>query len=122
MARRLIRASGFVAIERRLEPRDCECWLAKFSQAPCDRPAPRLWRIHLLDKQKLRQAGVDPWDPRSYVWGCGGWNGLCGHHGELDSYQLRVPFDELPPETIELAGEARLLGWLEKRYGAVVTV
>jgi hypothetical protein len=96
---------------------DCECWLARFSSRPCDRPMGLLWRVHLLDKQQLARRGADPWDPRGYVWACGGASGLAGCHGLLDSYRLVVPRVELPAEVLELAAEAGMLAWVDRRYG-----
>lgn len=99
--------------------RECECWLAKFSPRECRRPnGTLLWRVHLLPKQKLRQAGFDPWDLRSFVWACGDSSGLGGCHELLDRGDLRVPFDELPGEMLDLAREAELIGWALNRYRA----
>lgn len=80
-----------------------DCWLARYSDTPC---TGRLVRCHLLDKQVLKRAGLDPWDERAWVWGCGGeGHGNEGHHGEFDSRQLAVPRAELPACVEQLAAE-----------------
>jgi hypothetical protein len=47
------------------------CWLADFSDKPCNG---RLVKVHLIPRQLLKREGskeaVD--DPRSYVLACGG--------------------------------------------------
>jgi len=90
------------------------CFLAAFSEKPCEG---RLRKVHLLPKQRLKRAGLDPWDERSWVWACGGEMGIEGHHGELDGYKLTIPPDRLPLRLIELAEEHQLLGYLHHRYG-----
>ena len=118
------------------------CWLARYSQKPCDG---RLVRCHLIPRQQLRAAwrsahhpvkGQRPEvslpaheplpfkslrhlidDPRTWVWGCGGPMGNGGHHGELDqSRTIRVPFADLPSPLLVVAEELNLTWWLEREY------
>jgi hypothetical protein len=112
-----------------------QCWLARFSDRPCDGA---LVRVHLLPKRELKKlwrevhhgrrrgdertlpfsSFEEMWkDPRTWVPGCGGPMGNAGHHGMLDtSRTLRIPFDALPAATVELAEELRLSWWLEREY------
>jgi hypothetical protein len=91
------------------------CWLARFSEQPCEG---ELRKVHLISKQVLRRVGYDPWDERAWVWACGGpWPGLSGHHGLLDSYRLRIPRCDLPEDTLALAEELGLEWWIERRFG-----
>ena len=95
-----------------------ECFLAAFTDTPCEG---RLRQIHLIDKQVLKRFGHDPWDERSWVWGCGGpWPGLSAHHGRFDSRRIVVPRESLPAAVEELAREVVGLGaWLDRRYGVL---
>jgi hypothetical protein len=96
------------------------CFLARFSDRPCDG---RLVKAHLIPRNLLFRS-LDPItarkviaDPRSWVWACGGIMGNAGHHGMLDaSRTLRVPLEEIPSETIELAVEIGLDWWLDREY------
>jgi hypothetical protein len=97
---------------------------------PCDG---RLVRAHLIPAQLLKretnaavraramtQATQDMlvWDPRAWVWMCGGPTGIGGHHGRLDySRRLRIPRHRIPPETEEFAAELGLGWWLDRTYG-----
>lgn len=97
------------------------CFLAQFRpDVPC---SGRLIRAHLLPRQLLRReldrttylAAVE--DPRSWIPACGGIMGPTGHHGMLDySRTLRIPYDKLPPGTVELARELGLDWWLEREF------
>lgn len=93
-----------------------KCWLAQFSEKPCDG---RLRRCHLIPKQVIkREAQLSVWDARSWVWGCGGPTGVGGHHGMLDSSRtLRIPRDRLPAGLEEFAAELGLSWWLDRTYG-----
>ena len=122
-----------------------ECWLAPFSNKPCEGG---LFKVHLIEKQVIRKAfpkgafkidgmwisarraeyleGFDPDfrtlkkmqdDYRCWVYGCGGWSGIQGHHGHLDGYKLTIPRAWLPPAVEEYAAETGLAGWLDHRYG-----
>lgn len=94
------------------------CFLAQFSREPCEG---QLRRVHLIEKQALKRRGHDPWDPHSYVLGCGGpWPGLAGHHGAFDAYKLVVPREALPAAVEELAAELRMVFYLDRRYGVLV--
>lgn len=98
------------------------CFLAPFSDKPCDG---RLVRVHLISRSLLKR-NLSPADalraindPRSWVWGCGGPMGNGGHHGMLDhSKTLRVPRLALPLGTEALAIETHLAWWLDRHYGA----
>lgn len=97
-----------------------ECWLARFTDTPCEG---RLVRTHLLDKQVLKKAGIDPWDERSWVLSCGGLgHGNEAHHGDLDSGKLKVPRSELPKCVEELAAEIGAERRLYMRYGPIAEV
>lgn len=96
------------------------CFLAPFSDRPCDGP---LRRVHLIPCQLLRrELGSPRWrtaalDGRSWVWACGGPMGNGGHHGMLDqSRTLRVPRAALPAGTVALAAELGLAWWLDREY------
>lgn len=95
------------------------CWLAQFSEIPCDG---QLRKCHLIPKQTIRReiGKRYEWDERSWVWGCGGPTGIGGHHGMLDySRKLRIPRHALPSSLEEFA-EAHGLGWyLDRTYGAL---
>jgi hypothetical protein len=110
------------------------CWLAQFSDKPCDG---RLVRCHLLPQQLINRTvksanpgvhkkalidllAVAIRDPRGWVWGCGGLHGNAGHHGMLDqSRTLRVPYEALPPELLEFASELGVTWWLDREYRQV---
>jgi hypothetical protein len=93
---------------------EATCQLAPFADTDCRGD---LVRVHLLEKQWLRRAGFEDLnDVRTWVAGCGGLMGLGGHHGELDSFLLRIPFDALPDATVALAKELGLLARLERKF------
>lgn len=89
----------------------------------------RLIRAHLLPRDLLRRYATRhgftfeqqrrlEWDPRGWVWACGGATGLGGHHHEFDTMRsLRVPRSKLPASTLELARELGLLWWVDREYG-----
>jgi hypothetical protein len=102
------------------------CWLARFSETPCDG---QLVRVHLIPRQRMKKSWSEirhRWpgtldqliaDPRSWVLGCGGPTGVGGHHGELDySRRLRIPLFALPTETVLLAEAIGLDWWLQREY------
>jgi hypothetical protein len=115
-------------------PRHPVCWFVgraisdnRDPLSPCDG---RLVRCHLLPQQVLKQTRQYKaltseatryqflYDPRSWVWGCGGPTGLGGHHGQLDtSKRLRVPRLVIPAGTEELAAELGLEWFLDRSYG-----
>lgn len=97
------------------------CWLAQFSDRPCDG---QLRKVHLIPRRLiLRELPAEVsagavWDPRVWVWACGGVVGVAGHHGMLDySRTLRVPRSALPPELEVFASEVGLSWWLDREYG-----
>lgn len=100
------------------------CWLAQFSNMPCDG---ELVRVHLIPRQlikrEVRPKSLIPMvvtDPRSWVWGCGGPMGNGGHHGMLDqSRTLRIPREAIPERTEELAEEHGWGWWLDREYGEI---
>lgn len=118
------------------------CWFAKLPDAgPCEG---QLVRCHLLPQQLLKrefpegiggEAGVPrdaDWpggytpleallkDTRCWVPGCGGLQGVSGHHGQLDTARtLRIPRAFLPDELEEYAGELGLTWWLDREYGSL---
>jgi hypothetical protein len=97
-----------------------KCWLAQFTDTPCDGA---LVRAHLIKRQVLvkeipLRANDAIADPRSWVPACGGPMGNGGHHGMLDhSRTLRIPIDKLPPGLWELCSEHGLEWWLQLTYG-----
>lgn len=100
--------------ERKRRP---SCWLAQFSEVPCDG---KLRKCHLIPAQTIkREVGkTHAWDERAIVWGCGGAMGISGHHGMLDhSRNLRIPREMLPAEVEEFATEFGLEWWLTREYG-----
>lgn len=97
------------------------CWLAQFSDLPCDG---RLRKAHLIPRRLILRelpaevSAAAVWDPRTWVWACGGISGLAGHHGALDqSRTLRIPRQALPAELEEFAAEHGLTYWLDREYG-----
>lgn len=101
------------------------CFLAQFSDRPCDG---RLRRVHLIPKRVMaRELPLGPsalaqllWDDRTWVWGCGGPMGNAGHHGMLDGKgcrPLRIPRYAIPAETEQFATEHGLAWWLDREYG-----
>ncbi len=108
------------------------CFLAQFSDRPCDG---RLVRVHLLPRQLIARAlqtrlRGDPYgasavaiiaatnDKHGWVKACGGPMGNAGHHGMLDSSRtLWIPRHAIPAETEEMAAELGLEWWLEREYG-----
>jgi hypothetical protein len=78
----------------------------------------RLVRCHLIPKTVIQDAGGKVWDPRAWVWGCGGPTGIGGHHGMLDhSKTLRLPRECLPAGLEEFALELGLMWFLDRTYG-----
>lgn len=90
-----------------------QCWLAEFSDMEC---FGRLRKVHLLPKQTLKRAGLDPWHPAVWVPACGGLTGLSGHHGEFDGYRLTVPRSALSWELEEFARDNNLDWYLDRRF------
>lgn len=102
------------------------CFLARFSDRPCDG---RLVKAHLIPRQTLKREVCGATgtrllyldvvnDPRSWVWACGGPLGNAGHHGMLDaSRTLRIPRDRLPLALEDFAAELGLGWWLDREYG-----
>jgi hypothetical protein len=113
------------------------CWLARFSEQPCDG---QLIRAHLIPKQRIKREWMrrdvrvmaSPkdklalelaiWDQRVWVPACGGPMGNAGHHGAFDSKQLYVPRWALPPGVEEYAREYGLVWSLDRDYGVAEEV
>lgn len=100
------------------------CWFAQNvpNAGPCDGS---LIKAHLIPRQLMRreltpeQYKEAQWDPRGWVWGCGGVTGLGGHHGRLDvARTLRIPFDRLSPDLLAFARDYGLEWWLLREYNA----
>lgn len=105
------------------EPPEEECWLAQFSDAPCDG---ELVAAHLIPKQRIKRElrGYMPvalklivWDERVWVPVCGGPTGIGGHHGMLDGRSLLVPRSALPAGLEEFAQEYGLVWSLDRDFG-----
>jgi hypothetical protein len=101
------------------------CWLAQFSEHPCDG---RLIRAHLIPKQRVKRElrGYGPaklaevlWDTRCWIPACGGMMGNAGHHGAFDQRQLYVPRWALPAGVEEYALEHGLVWSLDRDFGLV---
>jgi hypothetical protein len=99
------------------------CWLAQFSEVPCDG---HLVRAHLISKQRIRRElsmmTADDryeiiWDQRVWVPACGGISGLGGHHGALDGRILSVPRSALPEGLEAFAAEYGLTWSLDRDFG-----
>jgi hypothetical protein len=98
------------------------CWLAQFSDTPCDG---QLIRAHLISKQRIKREIHRPleemfrivWDERVWVPACGGISGLGGHHGALDGRILSVPRSALPEGLEAFAAEYGLSWALDRDFG-----
>jgi hypothetical protein len=91
----------------------------------------RLVRCHLLPQQLLKSTRAYKalesnevaahwflYDPRAWVWGCGGPVGCGGHHGMFDTARtIRLQRSSIPADTEELAAELDLEWFLAKAYG-----
>src|SRR5438034_9821977 len=87
------------------------CWLARFSDKPCQG---RMDPVHLISKQVLKRkfGGVfDVWDHRIVVRACR------YHHGQMDNYRLSVPREALPEALEAMCAELGVGWWLDRRYG-----
>lgn len=102
------------------------CFLATFgvhetgTMPPCDG---RLVRVHLIPRQLLKREFPAKWrryaeNRATWVLGCGGIPGNCGHHGMLDTERtLRIPRAAIPPNIEAFAKELGLTWWLDREYG-----
>lgn len=95
------------------------CFFAGWEGAgPC---SGRLVRAHLCKQQVLEREGHGDvvWDPRSWVWVCGGIGyGNAGHHGQMDhARSLRIGIEMLPTGFLELMEELSMTWWIVKHYG-----
>lgn len=100
------------------------CWLAQFSEQPCDG---RLIRAHLIPRQRIVREVTKPlpreeafqiiWDERAWAWACGGPMGNAGHHGAFDNRSLYVPRWALPAGVEAFAAEHGLVWSLDRDYG-----
>ena len=71
-----------------------------------------------LAAQRWRKQEMLVWDPRAWVWMCGGISGAAGHHGQLDfAKTLRIPRHRIPAGTEEMAVELGFGWWLDRTYG-----
>lgn len=102
------------------------CWLAAHgihesgTMPPCDG---RMARVHLIPQTILkrtdavRSGGLALFDPRLWRWACGGIMGCTGHHGMFDMQKtLRVPFEALDDELLDLAESIGVGWWIERSY------
>jgi uncharacterized protein (DUF2236 family) len=100
------------------------CFLAQFSDRPCDGV---LRKVHLIPQRVITRELRPPnakemlalvWDERVWRWACGGPMGNAGHHGMLDwARTLRIPRHAIPAETEQFAAEHGLEWWLTREYG-----
>jgi hypothetical protein len=75
------------------------CWLQQFSLAPCDGP---MDPAHLVPKQRLRNAGINPedrWDRRAIVAACR------AHHHLFDNGFIKLSLTDYPESFIDYATE-----------------
>lgn len=87
----------------------------------------RLRKCHLISQQELkkteayRSGRLNLWDPRLWVWACGGIVGLGAHHGAFDTgmKQLRLARSAIPEATETLARGLGIEWWLDREYGAL---
>lgn len=109
-----------------LDPTPATCWLAQFTDTPCDG---RLEKAHIIRQQTIRRevwnkrpelrkelgglngAGLLIWDERA-------WRPACHkHHTELDQARtLRIPRSAIPVETEAFAEQYGLGWWLDRTY------
>jgi hypothetical protein len=78
-------------------------------------PKQRIKRETLIGATKTQMAEV-VWDPRCWVYMCGGPTGIGGHHGAFDAKQIRLNYVELPTAVKEYAEEYGLEWSLERDY------
>ena len=71
----------------------------------------------LLEDGQWRTADDLCDDMRTWVPCCGGPQGVSGHHGQVDGYQLEVTRDMLPAAVEEFAEQFGLGWYLDRRYG-----
>lgn len=104
------------------------CWLAQFSDEPCDGVEDL---CHLIPKQLIKREIVGGfggplwpatlasrvvWHPSVYVPGCR------HHHGMLDDARtLRIPREAIPAQTERFAAAFGLTYWLDREYGLRAT-
>lgn len=94
------------------------CWLRTFGRGQC---FGRLVKAHLIPQQTLRKeiAYATPeiiWDPRVWVWACGGIMGNASHHGQFDNKKIILPRQDLPLGLLEYAAEHGLTWYIEKHF------
>lgn len=95
-------------------------WAAAEAQrvcAKCGKPT-RTWDAHhVVEKQELRNRGLDVWDPRNALRLCGKFGPTC--HGQHTNAAERVPLSALTDENIEFAFDvlgAFAYDYLKRRY------
>lgn len=99
-----------------------------------------LVRAHLIPQQTLLREIIDPmnrlkeptkfralrktpeslailWDPRVWVWACGGPMGNGAHHGLFDHGRISLPRQALPDGLVEFAHQYGITWAIERRYG-----
>ena len=111
---------------RRLSPYNPKCWLAehgRFENGPMPPCEGRLVKVHLLKQEVIKRelsaevAKLLLWDPRVWVWGCGGPMGISGHHGAFDtSKRLRIPRSAISADLEELCKQHDLVWWIDFTY------
>jgi hypothetical protein len=95
------------------DPRE-SCFFAFLGWGPCRlRFDGRLDRCHLIEKQRLRQAGIENlWDERLWVPGCR------HHHGLFDRKLRPLSLADYPPKLLAFA-EAEGFAFVDERTGWV---
>lgn len=94
------------------------CWLAQFSDEPCDGP---IDRAHLVPKQRIRRqlTGMEPELVERVVWHPSCWVYACRHHhANFDMKVLHVPRDRLPGCVEVFAAELDMVWSLQRDYTA----
>lgn len=97
------------------------CWLARFSDRPCDG---RFDRAHLIAKQTIKRELRGQYDASELgkiVWHHTVWVHACRrHHGDFDNWAIgfrRVRREDLPMGLEMFAEEFGLVPTLDRLYG-----
>ena len=88
------------------------CWLARYSDRPCDG---RLDRAHFIPKQTLKR---EVSDNAEFIWHPMIWRYACRrHHNDLDFGNLRLTREQIPASVETFAKMFNLTPKLDRIYG-----